>query len=118
MVRRIVRAGYHDAAVGFVDDSGEIQHRRGTTADALHHDPRGLQALTHSGFHFRGTDPAVIAHTYATPTPTLDDAAERTPHRISVGGRQCFVDNAANVVFAENGGMEAVFEAHDMWALA
>ena len=53
VVRRVVRAGDHDAGRRLAVAGGEIQHRRGAEPDPQHMQAAGDQTLHHGGFQLR-----------------------------------------------------------------
>src|SRR6185369_7367552 len=112
VVRWMVRARNHDAAVEAERTHREIQHRRRTEPDAQHLETAGHEAFDDRGFHFRRRQPAVIADSHALAAVANHRGAEAAADRARVGGGQRLADDAADVVLAQNSLVEAVCCTH------
>ena len=119
VVRRIVRAGDLDAAVGIEVVDGEIEHRRRRHADVGDVDAGGRQAFDAGGGQFGRAQPAVIAQRHAATALAADHRAEGAADGARVGGMHRVADDAADVVLAQDGGVELVrrlAHANSGWA--
>jgi hypothetical protein len=54
---------------------------------------------------------AIIANRHALPAAPAHDAAEAPPNGIGIFRIQGFADNAANIIFAQHGWVEAMIES-------
>ena len=112
VVGGIVGPGDHDGAVGLLGGGGVVEHRRRPAADPQCLDPAGLQAVDQRLFKFRAGQPAIVADRDPLAAALGNDRAENPSDGKGIGRVQGAPDDAADVVFAQNGRVEAVREGH------
>ena len=108
IVRRVVRAGDHDARVEAQMVHGEIEHRRRPEADAGHVDAGGGKPFHQRRLQAGRTQPAVTAHRRALPAAPRQNGAEGAAEGGRIRLRQGLADNAARIVFPEECRVELV----------
>jgi hypothetical protein len=110
LVGRIVAARDLDAAGNAVQRRfGEVEHRGGAQADPHDIDAGGEQPFNQRLLQRGRTQPAIAAHHDARRFGFRPGTgSERLPDRAGVGFAQRLPDHAANVVFAQDGGMKTV----------
>ena len=108
VVRRIVRAGHHDAAVGWELADGVVEQGRRPPADARDPHAGGNQSVHQGGLQFRRGQPAIVADGDVAAARLGDLGAEGAAQRHGVFGGEGLSEDAANVVLAEEGRVEAV----------
>ncbi len=62
--------------------------------------------------HLRRADASVISDADTFAASAFDKGAKHTAHRARVRRREGLADDAADIVFTQNGGMEGVLEGH------
>jgi len=112
IVRRVVRAGNHDARVEAQMVHGEIEHRRRPEADARHVDAGGGKPFHQRRLEAGRAQPAVTAHRRAPPAAPRQHGAEGAAEGGRIRLRQRLADDAARVVFPEEARVEVV-PCHD-----
>ncbi len=108
IVRRVVRAGDLQAAVGAQVMHGEVHHRRRPHADLQDLQPGRHEAGAGGGGELGRAQPAVIAQHDLPAAGGHDHGAEGLADGARVGGVQRGADDAANVVLAQERGVEGV----------
>jgi hypothetical protein len=110
VVRRVVAAGDHRGAVRLQRVVGEIQHRRRHQPDADHFQPAGPQPGDQLRLQVgRGQAPVIADRHRLAPGPD-QHRAEAAADRERILRRERLADDAADVVFAQYGGVEVVAE--------
>ena len=99
-------AGDHDRAVGLQMDGGVIQQRRGDHADIGNLAAGVDQAFEQRVMQARRTQAAVAAQINPLAAAALQQGPEPAAEVGDVGSQQFRLGNAANIVFAKNGGVE------------
>ena len=110
VVGRVVAARHHHRAVRLLVIGGEIQHRRRAEPDAHHLEPAGAQPGHQLPLEFRGMQAAVIADGHARAAAAHHDGTEAAADGEGILRLQRFAHDAADVVFAQDRGIEAVTE--------
>ena len=104
-------AGDLDAAVDVEIVSRKIKHWRRAHAGQHHVGPAFGQAADQRRFEHSAVRAAVATHGYA-PGPFVERKRRKgASERIGVRFGQCVADDAADVVFAEDGGVETMGHA-------
>ncbi len=112
MLRRIVRAGHHDAAVDVQGIGGEVEHRRRSPADVEHREAAVDQALGHRVGQLGRGDPTVIAKRHLRAAVAGQDGAEGPAEMVGVLRAQRLADDAADIVLAQDRRIEIVASRH------
>src|SRR6185437_306735 len=108
VVRRVVRAGDHDPGIDLQREGGEIEHRRRPQPDAHDIAAAFRQTANERRFQLGRAQPSVKPDG-DTPQALLDEnAREGTADGVRVGCGERVADDAPYVVFAQDGGVEAV----------
>ncbi len=105
---RVVGAGDHDPAIEAESTNGEIEHRRRAAPDPQHIEAAVAQPLDNRRLEFRRAQPPVIADGGPAATGLLHHGPEATPYGIGIPRGKGAPDDAADVVFADRGGVEAM----------
>ncbi len=108
MVRRIMRAGDHDAGIRLQRMDRVIQRRAGPAADPQGDQPRGGEPFDQRRLEFRRGDPAVVTDRDVAAAAARHDGAEAAPQRVGVAGAQRLAHDAADIVFAQDNRGETV----------
>src|SRR6185312_7160289 len=108
VVSGVVRAGDHDAAIDRQRVDGKIEHRRGPKADADDIDAALGEAGDQRADELGRAQAAVAADRHALAARRGDNGREGAADRSRILGAERFADDAANVVFAQDGGVEGV----------
>ena len=107
VIGRIVAARYLYAAIHFLAGGLRvIQHRGGAHADGHYIAPTCGQAFDQRAFQNGRADPAIIADRHCPPACAHHHRAETTADCAGIVCLQRFADNAANIIFAQNGRIE------------
>ncbi len=108
IVGRVVAAGNLDAAVDVHLAGREIEHRRGAHSD--HHDvePACREPAHQSGFEHPRVSPPVAPDRHPPRALAARLGRIGPAERIGVGFGQRVADDPANVIFAQDGGVEDV----------
>ena len=116
VVRRIVRAGDHHAAVARALVNGEVEHRGGTQADAEHVGAGVREALDQAILQARRAQPAIAPDAdQRRPIggrPAPRDGGEAPADGNHVGRAQRLADDPPDVVRAEDRRIERASRAH------
>ena len=109
VVGGIVAAGDLDAAVHLLGRGlGVVEHRRRPHADPAHVAAARGEPFDQRVLEHRRADPAVVADRHQLAAGAPQQGAEAAPDRARVVGAERFADDPADVVFAQDGGMELV----------
>ena len=111
VVGRVMAAGHHRRAIGFQGIGREIEHWCRAKPNPHDFQPASTQARHELCFHFGRMEPAIIANRDARPAATADNAAKAAANGKGVFRIEGFADNAANIIFAKHGWIEAVIES-------
>ena len=107
VVGRVVAAGDLDAAVDVEIVGREIEHRRGAHADLHDVDPAFGQAADQRGFEHPANGCGRRGRRRSRRAPSsCAKRGEGAAERISVGFGQRVADDPADVIFAQDGGVE------------
>ncbi len=112
MVRRVVGAGDHDAAIRLRRLRREVKHRRRPAADPMDGEAGRHQPGDEGAFQGGGAQPSVVAHHHLPAAGAHDPRAEGTPDGVCIGLCQRLANDAADVIFAKNARVELVGSAH------
>ena len=110
VIGRVMRAGDHDAPVRVQLVHGIIKHRRGAQANAVHGKPAFCQPVAQSLLQLGRRQPPVIAGTDAVATGAAYPRAECPAQCKRILNPQRLADDAADVIFSQNTGVEFMHE--------
>ena len=108
VVGRIVGAGHHHAAVDRQGMGRVVEHRRRAAADPPHVDTGRRQALDQRRLQFGRREASVVADRRRRPAAPPDNGAEGPAQRLGVLRREGLADDPADVVVAQDRGVETV----------
>ena len=108
VVRWIMRAGNHDAAVDLHGISGKIQHRRRATANPQHLQAAGREAGAQRLGQLRRRMASVVADCERLGAAAPRQATEGAAEGEGVVPRDRLADDTADVVFPKHGRVEVV----------
>ncbi len=99
---RVMRAGDHHPATGVEVMRREVEHRRRAEADAIDVRPGRGKTLDEGRLERGRAEASVITDGNRTSAVANDQCTEGPPDRAHVLQLQCFANDAADVVFAED----------------